>query len=59
MSRPERRHFVGQRRDDSCLDHRVGNKDKEKGIYFRAYLGDKLTQFGDRLDVVRRLLKER
>lgn len=37
-SRPEREHIVGQQRDDGCLDYRVGNKVKEKGMDFRACL---------------------
>lgn len=43
LGRPERRYFVGQSRDDGCLDDRVGDEETEKGIDFRAYLGDKLA----------------
>lgn len=59
LGRPERRYFVGQSRGDGCLDDRVGDEQTEKGIDFRAYLGDKLASFGDELDEARRLLKER
>lgn len=43
LGRPERRYFVGQSRDDGHLDDRVGDEETEKGIGFRAYLGDKLA----------------
>lgn len=38
LGRPERWYFVGQSRDDGCLNDRVGDEEKEKRIDFIACL---------------------
>ena len=43
LSKPDRKNFVGKRRDGGRLVYRVVNKDTEKGIDFRAYIGYKLV----------------
>lgn len=43
LSRSDGRHFAHQPKVVACRDSRVGNKDMEKGIDFRAYLGAKLA----------------
>lgn len=43
MGKPDRKNFLGQPRDGGQLVYRVVNKDTERGIDFRAYIGDKLV----------------
>lgn len=43
LGKPDRKNFVGQPRDGGRLVFRVVNKDTERGIDFRMYIGDKFV----------------